>query len=147
MGRAGHTLVSYLTVWLCLSCLTAEGNKLLIFLHLSVSLPFCHFLFFFSCLSQTFVFILNSPVSSSSSFHQRLLLSVLLPLDSCGPLADLWVNCLTISAPSYLMLSQWASGGKMSNPLQLSWQKCRKLLPAVPSSDGPQECNFCSSDF
>lgn len=36
-------LVSCVTVWACLSCLTAEGNKLLKSFRLSVSPHFCHF--------------------------------------------------------------------------------------------------------
>lgn len=36
-------LVLCVTLWVCLSCLTAEGNKLLKSFRLSVSLYFCHF--------------------------------------------------------------------------------------------------------
>lgn len=61
-------LVSCVTVWVCLSCLTAEGNKLLKSFRLSVSLHFCHFQTTLSATSAT-----RRPVVFKFSSSTRLL--------------------------------------------------------------------------
>lgn len=88
VGRTGHTFVSYLTVWMCLSCLTVEGNNLLIFLYVSVSFPICHSLFFFPLSLWTFVFILNLLCLLPSAVS-------LCPLP-LTPVAHLWIYRSTV---------------------------------------------------
>lgn len=117
VGRAGHTLVPYLTVWVCLSSLTPAGNKHIIFLYVSVFFPlFCHFLFF-----------LSFDPHHSISLFLLLFLSGRFPRHqwpTCGFIGQLsddfrsiLFNCLPVSVR------------KMSYLLQLSLQKCSKLLP------------------
>lgn len=135
VGRTGHTHVSYLTVWVCLSCMTAEGKKHLIFL--------CVVLFFsllsLSILSSlpldlSFWSYLSSP-SSFSCFY--------LSVPPCHP----WPTCGFIGQQSAdfrsILFNSLPRGlGKMSSLLQLSSQKYSKLLPAVCCADGQQECNL-----
>lgn len=89
VGRTRHTLVSHLTVWVCLSCLTAEGKKQIIFLCvLCLSPPppqpplLCLFLLFPPA-SLEFSLSCTSFISSSLSF--------LLP-----PVAHLWLYRSTV---------------------------------------------------
>lgn len=140
VGRTGHTFVSYLAVWMCLSCLTVEGDNLLIFLYVSVSFPFGHSLFF----SLSLFGPLFLSLTSSVSFLQ-LFLSVRSPWllwPTCG-----FIGQLSDDFRSILFNVLPVGVRKMSYLLQLSLQKYSKLLPAVRSSDGLQECNFCSSEF
>lgn len=83
-------LVSCVTVWVCLSCLTAEGNKLLKSFRLSVSLHFCHFQ------TPTLPLITtigpHRPLSDLlfSNPHPRLL------LPTSTPAAHLWIYRSTV---------------------------------------------------
>lgn len=79
-------LMSCVTVWVCLSCLTAEGNKLLKSFRLSVSLHFCHF--------QTPTLPLITTIGPPSAALRPVVFksssSAAPPhLDSRGPLVDL----------------------------------------------------------
>lgn len=102
-------LVSCVTVWVCLSCLTAEGNKLLKSFPLSVSLHFCHF--------QTTLSTPSAPISR--------------PLTCC-------FQILLLDPPPRLLLSppplSWPTCGFIG---QLSDDSSSVLFNALPG--GAQE--------